>query len=142
MKFLREITPFFKKTMSLADIGWDDQGNSFMSSPPTSPSTQLKGRSWSNTKKLPLKFCYVCQNLSLIDKDNCIIELHAPDGQSSCFFKCPDQNSANSWFNAINFNVVTLLHTVGLAETNKALSKISSNTYINHMGWLAQQVSI
>lgn len=142
VKYLREITPFFKKTSSLSDIGWDDFGNSHKStsSPTTSTSTQSSSITWSEKKTIPLTNCYVCQNLSMIDRDQSVIEIHAPDGQSSCFLKCPDKTSASAWFNSIVLNVSTKMQAVALPEANKTMAQMSTGMFINHMGWLAQQV--
>ena len=147
VKFLREITPYFKKTTSLSDIGWDDSGTSHISTSPSSSTTvsssvagSATSSAWSDRKTIPLTNCYVCQNLSMIDKDLCTIEMHAPDGQSSCFLKCPDRVSASAWFNSITMNVVNRMHCVGLLEANRIMSQISTGRVINHMGWLAQQV--
>lgn len=76
----------------------------------------------------------------MVDKDLCTIEIHAPDGQSSCFIKCPDRVSASAWFNSIMMNVVNKMHSTGLSEANGVMSQISSGRIITHMGWLAQQV--
>lgn len=140
VKFLREITPYFKKTSSLSDIGWDDSGVSHVSTSPSS-STASSSTAWSDRKTIHLTNCYVCQNLSMIDKDLCTIEVHAPDGQSSCFIRCPDRVSTSAWFNSILMNVMNRMQNVGLEEANRAMSQISSGRVVHHMGWLAQQVS-
>ena len=76
----------------------------------------------------------------MIDKDQCIIEIHAPDGQSSCLLKCPDRVSASAWFNSIMMNVSERTQLVALPEANELMAQLSTGKYINHMGWLAQQV--
>ncbi|XP_067929516.1 beta-2-syntrophin-like [Watersipora subatra] len=141
VKYLREITPFFKKTSSLSDIGWDETGTSHASpSPTTSPSTQSSTITWSEKKTIPLTNCFVCQNLTMIDKDLSTIEIHAPDGQSSCFLRCADRVSASAWFNSIMANVFNRMQLVALPEANQVMSRIPTGSYINHMGWLAQQM--
>jgi len=136
VKYLKEITPYLRKSSSLADIGWTEHGASYTSSPPLSPNFL------NSCKTLPLNMCYACQNLTMIDKDCCIIELHSPDGQCSCLLKCPDRVTASTWFNSIHMNVMARTQAVGMPEANRALAKLTSGRSVAHIGWLAQQVCL
>ena len=132
VKYLREVTPYFRKTSALNDLGWGS---------PDKDANNSKNSTWIDKKTIPLKLCYLCRNLTMPDSQNRTIELHSPDGKSSCVIRCPDDTTATSWFKAFHTNV-HLLTAQAMAEYNLTLSNATSNSReVKHMGWLAEQVS-
>ena len=98
--------------------------------------------SWTERKTIPLKLCYLCRNLSVPDPQRRTIELYSPDGKHSCVLRCPDENIATQWFNALHSNV-NFLTNQALSELMLVFSNVPSNsTEIKGIGWLAEQVSI
>ena len=137
MKYLREVTPYFKKTSALNEIGWStgDTG--------TSSRENTLGRSsstWAERKTVTLKLCFLCRNLMVTEFPERTIELHAPDGRSSVLLRCPDEHIANQWFNSIHANIHILMQQA-MTEANHILSTAPNNSgEVKHMGWLAEQV--
>lgn len=131
VKYLREVTPYFKKSSPLSDLGWG-----------THDSAQKDGAkaNWSETKTIPLKLCYLCRNLTMNDPEKRTLELHSPDGKGLCALRFPDPATCSDWFNAIHSNVM-LLNQQAIAEANQIISSAPNQRQIRHMGWLAEQVS-
>ena len=137
VKYLREVTPYFRKTSALNDLGWGSQKES-----PKDPTGSGNNKTnWSEKKTIPLKLCYLCRNLSMPDTENRTIELHSPDGKSSCILRCPDSGIANSWFAALHSNVALLMQQ-SIVEANRMMSAGPRHQEITHMSWLAEQVCI
>ncbi|KAL3860073.1 hypothetical protein ACJMK2_010241 [Sinanodonta woodiana] len=127
VKYLREVTPYFRKTSALNEIGWG------------TPDRDTGKANWSETKAIPLKLCYLCRNLSMSDPDKRTVELHSPDGKSSCILRFPDQATASDWFNAIHSNV-TMLTAQAVADANSIMTMAPNQREIRHIGWLAEQL--
>lgn len=120
MKYLREVTPYFRKTSALSDMGWGIRDESYASV---------------DKRYLPLKLVYVTRNLSWPEPSDNMFEVHAPDGLNWCAFRCTDAESAFSWFTAIHAAVSELNH-VALLELNE--TKEGAVADIKHIGWLAK----
>ncbi len=126
VKYLREVTPYFRKTSALNDVGWGGG--------------DMRDQGKVDKRSIPLKLCYICRNLTMPDAQNRIIELHSPDGKHSCILRCGDDHIASQWFSTIHSQVYILLQQA-LSEANHALTNTPSNTgEIKYMGWLAEQV--
>ncbi|CAE1332071.1 Beta-2-syntrophin,Alpha-1-syntrophin,Beta-1-syntrophin,Syntrophin-1 [Acanthosepion pharaonis] len=128
VKYLREVTPYFKKNSALSEIGWgpqefkDDSKNS-----------------WTESKPIPLKLCYLCRNINMVEPEKRTIELHSPDAKSSCILRFPDAAITLDWFNAIYSNIV-LLTAMTVIEANQIMSTAPNQRQIEHMGWLSEQL--
>ncbi len=136
VKYLREVTPYFRKTSALNDLGWSNTD--------TDSATTTKDIAHNKNldrKSIPLKLCYLCRQLTMPDGQNRTFELHSADLKSCCVLRCPDDNIAQQWFNAIHANLHVLMQQA-MTEANLLLSNAPNNSgEINHMGWLAEQVS-
>ena len=135
MKYLREVTPYFRKTSALNELGWGAE---------SLPREGSLGRSgaFADKKSIPIKLCYLCRNFSMPDPQHRIFELHSPDQKSSCMFRCPDEHIANQWFNAVHANLHVLIQQAQ-SEANHILSSAASSSgELKAMGWLAEQVII
>ena len=130
VKYLREVTPYFRKSSPLNELGWGTQD-----------SAQKDGTkaAWSETKTLPLAMCYLCRNLTVPDSERRSLELHSPDGKGVCTIRFPDPATASDWFNALHSNVM-MLTKQAVEDTNKMLSSAPNQSEIRHMGWLSEQV--
>ncbi|KAK2181326.1 hypothetical protein NP493_403g02013 [Ridgeia piscesae] len=97
---------------------------------------------YQNRKAVPLKLCYLCQNIKMPDTSFRTFELHSPDGTSCIFFRCPDEHLAREWMSAVHGVLHTLLQRA-LVEANELLKGSQNNSgEVCHMGWLADQVSM
>ncbi|CAG5136230.1 unnamed protein product [Candidula unifasciata] len=130
VKYLREVTPYFRKSSPLNELGWGTQD-----------SAQKEGAkaNWSETKILPLKMCYLCRNLTYSDPEKRSLELHSPDGKGICILRFPDPATASDWFNAIHSNVM-MLTKQAIDDANEMLRSAPNQHEIRHMGWLSEQL--
>ena len=131
------MTPYFRKTSALADVGWG--GTDTIPRPDGSGGGSKT--SWAERKTIPLKLCFLCRNLSVPDPQRRTIELYSPDGKHSCVLRCPDESIANQWFSALHSNIYMLTQQA-ISELMVVFSNVPSNsTEIKQIGWLAEQVS-
>ena len=75
VKYLREVTPYFRKSSALNDVGWNSDSPEVVPQPTSPQAAQM-----SDKRTIPLKLCYLCRNLTMPDPQNRTIELHSPDG--------------------------------------------------------------
>uniref|UniRef100_A0A1A8I936 Beta-2-syntrophin n=1 Tax=Nothobranchius kuhntae TaxID=321403 RepID=A0A1A8I936_NOTKU len=147
VKYIREVSPLFKKPSLVADLPWDGvrpQSPSYSGSDDSeSPKHSSSSSSSSKDRKvISLKMCFISRNLTMPDLENRLLELHSPDGQHTVVLRCKDGPTASSWFTAVHTNIAALLpHT--LAHINAYLgasSAASTHPHLKHIGWLAEQI--
>ncbi|XP_028304694.1 beta-2-syntrophin [Gouania willdenowi] len=149
VKYIREVSPLFKKPSLVADLPWDGarpqspnySGSEDSGSPKNSSCSSSSSK---DRKVINLKMCFISRNLTMPDLENRLLELHSPDGQHTVVLRCKDGPSANSWFTAIHTNVAALLPQT-LAHINAYLgasSSTSTHPHLKHIGWLAEQVQL
>ncbi|CAC5357468.1 Alpha-1-syntrophin,Beta-1-syntrophin,Beta-2-syntrophin [Mytilus coruscus] len=130
MKYIREVSPYFRKTSALNDLGWGGQ----------EAQRDAARANWNESKTIPLKLCYLCRNLSMSDPERKTLELNSPDGKSSCILRFPDPGTASEWFNLIHANVAILMRQC-IEEANHIMSSAPNSGEIKHIGWLSEQLS-
>ena len=143
VKYLREVTPYFRKMSVLSEIGWagcTDAPNDNQSSATFGVNTVAE------TKILPLHSCYICRNVAMSDARNATIELHAPDGRNVVLLRTSDERSAARWCSAIGA-VTEAATRVAIRDANRMLADDvgttpGSSREIKHFGWLAEQVCL
>ncbi|XP_075931730.1 beta-2-syntrophin [Anarhichas minor] len=147
VKYIREVSPLFKKPSLVADLPWDGarpQSPSYSGSEDSGSPKHCGSSSSKDRKVISLKMCFISRNLTMPDLENRLLELHSPDGQHTVVLRCKDGPTANSWFTAVHTNIAALLpHT--LAHINAYLGASSSaatNPHLKHIGWLAEQVQL
>lgn len=137
VKYIREVSPLFKKPSLVADLPWG--GCSSEESPPPH-SSRDRDR---DRKVISLKMCFICRNLTMPDLENRLLELHSPDGQHMVVLRSKDASSANSWFTAIHTNTAALLpHTLSHINAYLGASSTSAHPHLKHIGWLSEQVQL
>ncbi|XP_069701290.1 beta-1-syntrophin isoform X2 [Periplaneta americana] len=131
VKYLREVTPYFRKASIISEVGWELQ-RGFLSGAPPSPHSPQRA----DTRYLPLQLCYLVRNYRHPDPENRTLELHSPDGVHSCVLRASDPNETAAWFNTLHsaLNVLTLQ---ALQEANRALGSVLGE--LQHIGWLARK---
>ncbi|MBN3272969.1 SNTB2 protein, partial [Polyodon spathula] len=143
VKYIKEVSPLFKKPSLVADLPWDGVRPQSPSLSGSEDSGSPKHRGTRDKKVISLKMCYISRNLTIPDLESRLIELHSPDGRNTVVLRCKDSAAAHSWFTAIHTNIAALLPHV-LAELNSMLgsSNASSNREVRHVGWLAEQIKL
>ncbi|XP_028842911.1 beta-2-syntrophin [Denticeps clupeoides] len=142
VKYIREVSPLFKKPSMVADLPWDGvrpQSPSFSGS----EDSPKHGQGIKDRKVIPLKMSYISRNLTMPDLENRLLELHSPDGQHTVVLRCKDGPTAHAWFTAIHTNIAALLPQM-LAHINSYLSAPGSSPHsqLKHIGWLAEQIQL
>ncbi|XP_054286253.1 beta-1-syntrophin isoform X2 [Macrosteles quadrilineatus] len=133
VKYLREVTPYFRKASIISEVGWELQ-RGFLSGAPPSPSPHSPQRA--DTRYLPLQLCFLVRNLRHPDPENRTLELHSPDGVHSCVLRAADSQEAAVWFNALH-SALHVLTTRALHEANRILASLAIE--LHHIGWLARR---
>ncbi|MGH0123680.1 UNVERIFIED_CONTAM: hypothetical protein FKN15_028911 [Acipenser sinensis] len=143
VKYIKEVSPLFKKPSLVADLPWDGVRPQSPSLSGSEDSVSPKHTGTKDKKVISLKMCYISRNLTIPDLESRLIELHSPDGRNTVVLRCKDSAAAHSWFTAIHTNIAALLPHV-LAELNSMLgsSNTSSNREVRHVGWLAEQIKL
>ncbi|XP_066586510.1 beta-1-syntrophin isoform X2 [Prorops nasuta] len=129
VKYLREVTPYFRKASIIQEVGWELQ-RGFLSATPPPPKSPPRA----DTRYLPLQLCRLTRTHPSVDPEGRILELHSPDGVHECWLRASDNAEANVWFNA--------LHSALAALTLKALrlaSALPDPPQLQHIGWLARR---
>ena len=140
VKYLREVTPYFRPMSVLNEVGWTTTDatprHGSLNRSVTPQSTYL------NRKSVPLKLCYLCQNVKMPDSMCRTFEIHSSDGASCMFFRCPDEHVASEWMAAVHTVMHALLQRA-LADANELLKGSQNNSgEVYHMAWMADQVNM
>lgn len=155
VKYLREVTPYFRKASIISEVGWELQ-RGFLSTIPPHPHSPQRA----DTRYLPLQLCYLVRNFKHCDPgmppvpvksdessnildfrlrlvtENRTFELHSPDGVHSCILRATDANEAASWFNSLH-SALYVLTVKALKEANNVLSPTLIGGELHHIGWLS-----
>lgn len=70
VKYLREVTPYFRKASIISEVGWELQRGFLSGAPPTARSPQR-----ADTRYLPLQLCHLARNFRYADPGNCPLTL-------------------------------------------------------------------
>jgi len=157
VKYLREVTPYFRKISAsiLADVVW----NSGLTN-----DENTETLSKSSERSIPLRLCYVCHGS---DTDGTsggesnpalVVQVHSPDYKSSLILRCPDETTASQWLTSICTVVSsltpraiadinsTLLGTAltngGVSPNNNSPNELNALGELKQIGWLAEQVLV
>ncbi|VVC36320.1 Pleckstrin homology domain,PDZ domain,PH domain-like [Cinara cedri] len=131
VKYLREVTPYFRKATIISEVGWELQRGFLSLNPPIHRSPQK-----SDTRYLPLQLCCLTRNYKHPDPENKTIELHSPDGIHSCILRTQEVNEAICWFNTIH-GALNVLCLKALHDANKVLLNVMPVLgQLHHIGWL------
>lgn len=142
VKYIREVSPLFKKPSLVADLPWDGVRAQSPSYSGSEDSGSPKHTSAKDRKVISLKMCFISRNLTMPDLESRLLELHSPDGQHTAVLRCKDGVSASSWFTAVHSNIAALLPQT-LAHINAYLDSAGgSHPHLKHIGWLAEQVQL
>ncbi|XP_055856326.1 beta-1-syntrophin [Episyrphus balteatus] len=139
VKFLREVTPYFRKASIISEVGWELQ-RAFLcpmgSGMPTSPPAP-KSPPRADTRYIPLQLTHLARNLKYVDPENRCIELHSPDSIHSCILRASDSQEALMWFNALH-SAMSCSTQRALTDANRALLNVIGE--LKHIGWLSRRI--
>ncbi|XP_018785455.1 PREDICTED: beta-1-syntrophin [Bactrocera latifrons] len=140
VKFLREVTPYFRKASIISEVGWELQ-RAFLcplgpGAPTSPPAPKITPRA--DTRYIPLQLTHLARNLKYIDPENRCIELHSPDGVHSCILRATDSAEALIWFNALHSAMCGSTQRA-LTDANRALMNVIGE--LKHIGWLSRRLS-
>ncbi|KAG8231578.1 hypothetical protein J437_LFUL011574, partial [Ladona fulva] len=150
VKYLREVTPYFRKASIISEVGWELQRGFLSAEPPQPPSHSLHPTSLSSPSTLngenhrtdaryiPLQLCYLVRNFRVPDPELRTIELHSPDGIHCCVLRAADSSEASSWFNALH-SAIGSLTSKAMLEANRALALANTDVELQRIGWLARR---
>lgn len=147
VKYIREVSPLFKKPSLVADLPWEGMRShspSFSGDELPKHASSISSSPIAKDKKtISLRMSFISRNLTMPDLENRLLELHSSDGQHTVVLRCKDASSAQAWFTAIHTNIAALLPQT-LAHVNAYLSSSTANTHpqLKHIGWLAEQVQL
>jgi hypothetical protein len=124
VKYLKEITPYFKKNSQLEGVGWALDGRRPIAKP--APSGDLK--------TIPLAYSILTRDTA--DTEGLGFELHAPDSRYQCYFRCKDAGTANSWFSAIHGNLLAVMEQC-MRDVNTNMDR---EFQVKLMGWMHENI--
>ncbi|KAB7507799.1 Beta-1-syntrophin [Armadillidium nasatum] len=147
VKYLREVTPYFRKATVLADLGWELQ-TGFLGAQSgflpqngeidnTSDKSEVLLTNGPDTRSITLLFCHLTRQF--VCKEPNTIELHSPDRLHSLIFKCSSEVEAMSWFNTLH-TTLSILTDGALNHANKVLGDVLDLAKIHHVGWLMLKI--
>ncbi|XP_026465697.1 beta-1-syntrophin isoform X2 [Ctenocephalides felis] len=131
VKYLREVTPYFRKASIISEVGWELQRGFLGAPPPAPPSPQR-----ADTRYIPLQLTCLGRNLRHHDPDGRTFELVSPDGVHSLLLRAADAQEAACWFNALHGAMARCCR-AAVVEANYALAGIMSE--LRHIGWLSRK---
>lgn len=146
VKFLREVTPYFRKASIISEVGWELQraflcplgpGGTATSTSSSSSPPAPRSPPRADTRYIPLQLTHLARNLKYHDSENRCIELHSPDGIHSCILRASDPQEGLVWFNALH-SAMSRTTQKALQDANRALASILGE--LKHIGWLSRRV--
>ncbi|XP_023234914.1 beta-1-syntrophin-like [Centruroides sculpturatus] len=137
VKYLREVTPYFRKASVLSEVGWDFQQGGFLSRESAQGRHKIPR---SDTRYVPLLLCHLARNFTTPDAENRTFEIHSPDRRHACALRCTDSVQCSAWFNAVH-SAISSLMAPAVVEASNLLIDVLDNAELKHMGWLAEKAN-
>lgn len=136
VKFLREVTPYFRKASIISEVGWELQRPFLYSVVGASP-VPIQTPPRADTRYIPLQLTHLARNLKFHDPEQRSFELHSPDAVHSCILRATDTQEALIWFNALHL-AIDKCSKKALFDANRILLPLIGE--LKHFGWLSRKV--
>ncbi|XP_021964048.1 beta-1-syntrophin isoform X1 [Folsomia candida] len=154
VKYLKEVTPYFRKASLLAELGWDLQkeymanGTTCTTSPEDNggraeeplglpgPAPDCSfGRC--DTRAVPLTLAFLATNYRHPDLDHRTMELYAPDGLHSLVLRAGSMAQCQAWVSGLSHTLSDSTQ-VALQRANRYVQGLLEGK-VRHMGWLLKR---
>lgn len=142
VRYLKEITPYFKKNFQLEGVGWQLDNRRPIAKPAPSGEIKIIPLAWAVlTRAGPDTLPHMAGGEGIDNFGNStIFELKSPDHRFSVVFRCKEPGGqANAWFNAIHGNLLAVNEQCA-REANMLLTNSEYDKQIKLMGWLHENV--
>ncbi|XP_026315684.1 beta-1-syntrophin [Hyposmocoma kahamanoa] len=133
VKYLREVTPYFRKASIISEVGWELQRGYMSETPPSPPSPR---RRRADTRYVPLLMACVAKNLRHHDPEERTIEIYSPDGVHALALRASDANAASNWHRALHAAARRAAR-AALVRARARLRPIIGD--VRYAGWLARR---
>ncbi|KAL4715387.1 hypothetical protein ACJJTC_015158 [Scirpophaga incertulas] len=133
VKYLREVTPYFRKASIISEVGWELQRGYMAEAPPSPPSPR---RRRADTRYVPLLMACVAKNLRHHDPEERTIEVYSPDGVHALALRAGSSGAATGWHRALHAAARRAAR-AALARARPALRPLLGD--LRHAGWLARR---
>ncbi|XP_052739440.1 beta-1-syntrophin [Bicyclus anynana] len=133
VKYLREVTPYFRKASIISEVGWELQRGYMVEAPPSPPSPR---RRRADTRYVPLLMACVAKNLRHHDPEERTIEIYSPDGVHALALRAPCSTSAAGWHRALHAAARRAAR-AALARARPRLRPLLGD--VRYAGWLARR---
>ncbi|KAJ2949902.1 hypothetical protein O0L34_g11221 [Tuta absoluta] len=133
VKYLKEVTPYFRKASIISEVGWELQRGYMTEAPPSPPSPR---RRRADTRYIPLLMAAITKNLRHQDPEERTIEIHSPDGMHTLILRASSAETAALWHRA--------LHAASRRAARAALARARARLRpivgdVRYAGWLARR---
>ncbi|XP_045447444.1 beta-1-syntrophin [Melitaea cinxia] len=133
VKYLREVTPYFRKASIISEVGWELQRGYMMETPPSPPSPR---RRRADTRYIPLLMACVAKNLRHNDPEDRTIEMYSPDGVHALALRAACSSAAAGWHRALHAAARRAAR-AALARARPLLRSLVGD--VRYAGWLARR---
>ncbi|CAH0702532.1 unnamed protein product [Spodoptera exigua] len=133
VKYLREVTPYFRKASIISEVGWELQ-RGFMADVPPSPPSPRRRRA--DTRYVPLLMACIAKNLRHRDPEERTIEIYSPDGVHALALRASSAQGATGWHRALHAAVRRAAR-AALARARPRLRPLLGD--VRYAGWLARR---
>ncbi|KAL0880826.1 hypothetical protein ABMA27_002011 [Loxostege sticticalis] len=133
VKYLREVTPYFRKASIISEVGWELQRGYMAEAPPSPPSPR---RRRADTRYVPLLMACVAKNLRHHDPEDRTIEVYSPDGVHALALRASTAGAAAGWHRALHAAARRAAR-AALARARPRLRPLVGD--VRYAGWLARR---
>ncbi|KAK1337399.1 hypothetical protein QTO34_002025 [Cnephaeus nilssonii] len=139
VKYMKEVSPYFKNSTSGTSVGWDSPPASPLQRQPSSPGPSP--RDFNGAKHMSLKMAYVSRRCTPSDPEPRYLEICSADGQDTLFLRATEEASARSWAAAIQAQINALMPWVkDELQALLAATSTAGSQDIKQIGWLTEQL--
>ncbi|XP_041982789.1 beta-1-syntrophin isoform X1 [Aricia agestis] len=133
VKYLREVTPYFRKASIISEVGWELQRGYMVDIPPSPPSPRKRR---ADTRFVPLLMACIAKNLRHQDPEERTLEIYSPDGVHALTLRAPCSTTAAGWHRSLHAATRRCAR-AALARARPRLRPVVGD--VRFAGWLARR---